>query len=298
MEKPELPGIPHREAVSPLMPTTVQEVYTQVTKIFLEDVGFDAGTGMITDSMFFTALGDVMSDFMDRTNCVKKIINIPIQVGVSTYVEPEVVCEVQSASQNQTFIYRDSGFFLDSQDPNWTSEFNQPAKWREDENPPLRIQLTPAPNVDGWQVAVSLPQQGYGTISSTSGAVDFDIIADVGVSGYGTISSAPNGAVYLETLNQGYGLIASMVSSTGNLQLISAVDPYNETQTYLLDYLELIPDSFVPGIVYGVAAKLFSADSEAKDNQRAKYCASRYQFMLSLVGSVLDETSFEDGEQP
>lgn len=280
------------------MPTTVQDIYTQVAKIFMEDVGFSAGTGMITDSMFFTALGDVMNDFLDRTECVKKIINIPIAFGESTYIEPEVICEVQSASQNRTFIYRDSGFFLDSQNPQWTSEFNQPAKWREDEKPPKRIQLTPTPNVDGWQVSTSLPQQGYGTISSTSAAVDFDIVPDIGEQGYGTISAAPNGAVYLETINPGYGTVASMVSSTGNLQMISAVTPYNQTQTYLLDYLELIPDSFVLAVAYGVAAKLFSADSEAKDIQRAKYCQSRYQFMLSLVGSVMTETAFEEGEQP
>ena len=280
------------------MSTTVQEVYTQVSKIFMEDVGFSVGTGMITDSMFFTALEDVMVDFMDRTNCIKKIINIPIQAGTSVYVEPDVVCEVQSASQNQTFIYRDSGFFLDSQNPNWTSEFNQPAKWREDENPPLRIQLTPTPNVDGWQVNVSLPQQGYGTISGTSAPVDFDITADIGVSGYGTISSAPNGAVYLEILNSGYGTIASMVSSSGNLQLIASVTQDDELQDYVLDYLDLIPDSFVPYVAYGVAAKLFSADSESKDNKRAQYCQSRWQFGLSLVSSVMTETAFEDGEQP
>jgi len=280
------------------MPTTVNDIYQQVAKIFMEDVGFSAGTGMITDSMFFTSLGDVMSDFLSRTGCIKKLVNIPISFGQSTYVEPEVVCEVQAASQNQTFIYRDSGFFLDSANPQWTSEFDQPAKWREDENLPRRIQLTPTPNVDGWQVRVSLPQQGYGTISSTSAAVDFDIVADVGVQGYGTISAAPNGAAYLEVLNQGYGTIADMVSSTGNLQMISAVTPFSQTQTYLLNYLELIPDSFTLAISYGVAAKLFSADSESKDIQRSKYCQSRYQFMLSLVGSVMNEVSFEEGEEP
>ena len=109
----ELPSVPGGEAVDPLMPTTVQYIYEQVTKIFLEDVGFSAGTGMITDSMFFTALGDVMDDFLDRTGCIKKIVNIPIAFGESTYTEPDFISEVQSASQNQTFIYRDSGFFLD-----------------------------------------------------------------------------------------------------------------------------------------------------------------------------------------
>ncbi len=279
------------------MPTQVQDIYNQVSLIFMEDNGFSAGTGMLTDSMFFTALGDILSDFLDRTESVKKIINIPIQAGIATYTEPDVIAEVQSASQNQTFIYRDSGFYLDSANPNWEQESDQPAKWREDENPPRTIQLAPAPNVDGYQVAVSLPQQGYGTISSTSNVVDFDIVVDVAVSGYGTINGAPNGAIYLETLNPGYGTIGYMASSTGNLQLISAVVP-SQVDFNVLDYLELIPDSFVPFVAYGVAAKLFSADSEAKDNQRAKYAQQRYQEGLMIVGSVMTETAFEEGEQP
>lgn len=280
------------------MPTLVQDVYTQVSKIMMEDVGFSAGTGIFTDSMFYTALNDVMSDFLSRTQCVKKIVNLPIEVGVSTYIEPNVISEVQSASQNQTFIYRDSGFYLDSANPNWMQDTNQPAMWREDENLPKMIQLTPYPNVEGWVVAVSLPGQGYGTIAATASAVDFDIKADIGVSGYGTISSAQNGAVYLESTNQGYGTIASMTSSTGNLQLIASVIPFNITEAYVLNYLELIPDSFVPGVVYGVAAKLFSADSEAKDMKRSQYCQQRYREVLSIVGAIMMETAFEQGEEP
>lgn len=279
------------------MPTTVQSIYSQVCRIFMEDYGFGVGTGMITDSMFYTSLNDVLADFLDRTGCVKKIINVPISFGSPLYAEPDVLSEVQSSSQDQTFIYRDSGFFLDSANPNWNQEFGQPAKWREDENPPRIIQLTPAPSVDGYQVATSLPQQGYGTISSTADVIDFDIVTDVGVPGYGTISGAPNGAVYLETHNQGYGIIGSMVSSTANLQMIGAVIPYQDAN-YILGYLELIPDSFIPAIVYGVSAKLFSADSEAKDMKRSQYCQTRFEMIMTIVGLITTETVFEKGEKP
>ena len=275
------------------MPTTVQAVYDQVSKIFFEDNGFTGGTGVMTDDMFFMALNDVMNDFLDRTGPTKKIINIPLQINVSTYVEPDVITEVQAASVSETFIYRDSGFYLSSVSPEWTQDSGQPAKWREDENPPRRIQLTPIPNIDGWTVTVS--GSGYGTLSATSTVVDFDIVASN--SGYGTISSAPTGPVYVETLNQGYGVLSSMVSSTGNITMFSAVST-SRTETYLLDYLENLEDSFVPFVVYGVVAKLFSADSEAKDNQRALYAQQRWEDGLQLVSSICDETSFEQGEKP
>lgn len=289
------------------MPTTIQTVYNQVALIFFENNGFSTGTGMLTDGMFFTALGDVMEDFLNRTECVKKIVNIPIQAGVAVYpystlAFDDIIADVQSAWQNETFIYRDSGFYLESADPNWTLTTGQPAKWREDENPPRRLQLVPTPNIDGYTVDAGGPAPGYGTISSTGTSFgptpvpDFDIVMASGF-GYGTISSAATGDVYLETLNPGYGLISTMASSTGNLSFIGAATP-SVISTYVLDYLELIPDSFTPYVAYGVASKLFSADGESKDNQRAKYCQQRYEEGLLLVGAIMNETAFEEGEQP
>ena len=142
-----------------------------------------------------------------------------------------------------------------------------------------------------------LPQEGYGTISSTSSANDFDIVPDVAAQGYGTISAAPSGAVYLETLNPGYGLISSMVSSTGNLQMICDVGP-DDYYTNKTDYVDLVPDSFAPYIVWGTVAKLLSADSEAKNLRQAQFAQARYEEGLLLVGSLMSEVAFSPGEKP
>lgn len=58
--------------------------------------------------------------------------------------------------------------------------------------------------------------------------------------------------------------------------------------TYTLDSVipATIPDSFVPGISYGVLARIFSGDSEARDLQRAAYCHARYQEFYSAGAAV------------
>jgi len=241
--------------------------------------------------MFLDAYVDVIQDYLDRTGPTKKIINIPIVAGTPTYSEPNTSATVQSASLDQTFIYRDSGQYMDNNSRSWNSAAGRAFRWREDENPPQTIQVTPIPDINGYTVNVPTPF-GYGTISATSGVNDFDITA--ASSGYGTISSANSGAVYLETLSPGYGLVSYMVSSTGNLQLISSVTPVDAVT--LDDYITLFPTSFIPYLKYGIVSKLFTADSGARDVQRANYSGARYKEGLNLLGSIMQETALEPGE--
>lgn len=266
------------------MATTVRSLYNEVCLIMMEDYGLDAGTGLFTDQMFLDALLDVLQDYLDRTGGIKKIINIQITAGTGTYSEPNTAATVQSAALDQTFIYRDSGQYMDGGNQRWNTATGRAFRWREDENPPQTIQVTPIPDVDGYGVNVPTPF-GYGTVSATSAVVDFNITA-VG-SGYGTISDASTGAVYLETLNPGYGLLSTMVPSTGNLQMIATVTPVDNL--VLDDYIPLLPDSFLPFLKYGITGKLFSADSGARDVQRSMYCMARFREGLNLLGSIMDE---------
>ena len=268
------------------MPILVSQLYSSVVKIFMEDTGFSAGTGIFTDDQFFKELSDVLLDMMDKVSCIKKIVKIPMIAGVSSYDEPNMCSTVQAVHVSQTFVFRDSGLYLNASNPYWDTESGQPAKWREDRIPQT-LQLIPNPDVDGYETLAALPG-GYGVISGTTAAVDYDIIADSGVSGYGTISGAPNGPIYLESQNQGFGTIGDMVSSTGNVQLISAAIPF-EVQFSMQDWLELIPDPFVPYLKYGICARLFSTDSEAKNVAQGNYCKMRYEEGLTLVESIMNE---------
>lgn len=47
-----------------------------------------------------------------------------------------------------------------------------------------------------------------------------------------------------------------------------------------------IPNAFVPGISYGVLARIFSGDSEARDLQRAAYCNARFLEYAGVGGAI------------
>ncbi len=76
------------------------------------------------------------------------------------------------------------------------------------------------------------------------------------------------------------------IGNDGNLTMVGPKGL--PSVTYTLDSVipDTIPDSFVPGIAYGVLARIFASDSEAKDMQRAAYCAARYSEYVSVGGSV------------
>ena len=273
------------------MATQVQTIYDQCCKILYEDVGFSAGTGCLTDDQFYKALSDTILDMMDRIGAVKKIVNVTMIAGVAAYDEPNIISALQSVHVSQKYTFRTSGLYVNATNPYWDQLEGQPAQWREDRIPQT-VQFIPRPNVTGYQVAVTWPG-GYGTISSASSPNDFDVVCDNAVQGYGTVSGAPNGAVYVETQNQGFGIISEMVPSAGNIQMIATVMPY-EIEFELSDWIELLPDPFVPYLKYGICSRLFSADSESKNLSQGKWCDMRYKEGLQLIEEVMSEDEVEN----
>jgi hypothetical protein len=70
----------------------------------------------------------------------------------------------------------------------------------------------------------------------------------------------------------------------------------SKEQWLIGDTLDTIPDSFTGYIVYSVLEKIFSADGETKDQQRAMYCQSRVQEGILLARSILLELYGESAE--
>jgi hypothetical protein len=199
-------------------------------------------------------------------------------VGVDTYTKPDQLGEIDEALAGQTHINRTSGFYLDNSDPSWPTQFNQPQSFKEDEVPVNQIQLSPMPNVEGELTYTY--DQGYGVPASTSGAVDFDIQANPSTPGYGVFAEAI-GNPYLEAAGTGYGVYADMVCSTGNLTMIGNVIPTDPT------YIQLIPASFQCYLKYGILSRIFSTNSELKDEQKATYCQARYAEGVNLAGAIM-----------
>lgn len=58
--------------------------------------------------------------------------------------------------------------------------------------------------------------------------------------------------------------------------------------------LDTIPDTFTPYLGFGVLEKIFTKDGEARDQQRALYCRSRYDEGIALGRSIVMEVIGED----
>lgn len=77
--------------------------------------------------------------------------------------------------------------------------------------------------------------------------------------------------------------------SIGNDGNLTMVGPQGlPSIAYTLDSVipATIPTSFVPGIAYGVLARIFGGDSEARDLQRAAYCNARYVEFCNVGAAV------------
>lgn len=81
-----------------------------------------------------------------------------------------------------------------------------------------------------------------------------------------------------------------------NLSIVGPGGPSKVTWQ-LTDTIDGMPDTFAYYLVYGILARIFSSESEARDDQRAAYCQSRYG-EAALIAEVLarEELSEEDDE--
>jgi hypothetical protein len=267
---------PYVEIFQTRLTSDLYAIYKQCSNVLLEDGGLTLG--LITDSEFYAIANEVVTDFLSKTQIIKKVFCVPLLVGVDTYTKPDQLGEIDEALAGQTHINRTSGFYLDNSDPSWPTQFNQPQSFKEDEVPVNQIQLSPMPNVEGELTYTY--DQGYGVPASTSGAVDFDIQANPSTPGYGVFAEAI-GNPYLEAAGTGYGVYADMVCSTGNLTMIGNVIPTDPT------YIQLIPASFQCYLKYGILSRIFSTNSELKDEQKATYCQARYAEGVNLAGAIM-----------
>lgn len=274
------------------MPTQWSDVYVQVCDVLLESPA-GLSLGLLTEAQFLTLAGETLADLASKTGIVRKIFNTVIGFGVSTYPLDDNLADLQGCIAQGTHIFETSDFMLSNYNDGWSTWMNRPEAYKQDDIDPRSVLLEPIPNVQGNQVVVDSGSGAYGTISVVTDPNDFNITASyLTPAGYGTIAGA-QGNPYLETVNPGYGLIAAMVPSTGNLSKFGTALPDNISDLELASYIELVPDSIVHYLKYGILAKIFSSDNELRDEQKAAYCASRYEECARLLGAMMDQEGTE-----
>ncbi len=81
------------------------------------------------------------------------------------------------------------------------------------------------------------------------------------------------------------------IGNDGNLTMVGEKGLPSITYTLNSVIPDTIPDSFVPGISYGVLARIFSGDSEARDLQRAAYAQARFLEFCNAGAAIAGQTA-------
>ncbi len=273
---------------------TVNDVYTQVCDTVLEPVlgsasigstGLQLGT--ITQQQLLDFFSDVLDDYYEKTRMVRKLFNVPVSTGIAQYPEPDVMMELQAAFYSERYIYREQALDLDNLQEYWRTQSGSPQRWNEDRLPLKTVQLTPIPQIAGFTIVSSA--NFFGTISNFS--TPNDLTLAVTANFFGTISSY-NSAAHLDTLPAFFGTTGNAADSTNNLMMV-ATARMPTTSYQFTDLIQLVPDSFVMYLKYGVLAKIFSMDGEMKDPMRQKYCDARYTEGINLAHAVMLEMEGE-----
>ena len=258
--------------------STVQDVYTMVAEVLLEPQGLV--TGVYTEAQFLEDFREVLWDFVQQTGLVKALICLPTVSGTAEVLLPDYAMNAEEAMFSGNYLHYTTALEMDNLIPRWRSETGVPKRWHDDRLPVKTIGLQPKPNADGGEIAWTAPL--YGTISSTSGATEFSLAYSAPI--YGTFSIF-SGPIFVETTTPVYGTFGTLVPDSRNVTIISPVKPMQRTYV-LTDGIDIIPDSFLQYLKYGVLAYVFGRDGETRDKLREQYCQARYSEGISLAQAI------------
>jgi len=270
------------------MPISVRQVYKEVCDVLLEPTALTGDT--ITDTAFLEVLNDSLRDFLQSSECFKKINHISLVAGTRVYDEAYFINQPSNLYADEENVYRSSGNYWDNSDYRWQSEANgTPREWRNDQVREDQVEIRPAPSWSGNTVSCAAGL--YGTISAIPASIDFTITSPTSPL-YGTISTAYAGPVYLETTAPFFGTVSTMTCSATNLSQIFTYTFENEI-TSLDSYISDVPDSFQPYIKFMALSRIFGTDGEVKNTNLQKYYLNRSQEAVRLLRAVSQEILLE-----
>lgn len=303
--------------------TTVNDIYNRVTEVFLEPYNDGAYPGMslglFTLDEFLQMFGAVLAEFIERTNPVYVIFTQQVQLGVLQYLYPSAVMNIDSTYIGGQWINHETLFSLDNWQYNWRGEIGQPVYWHEDGLPQRTLELAPAPDYNGEPYTItdpsSDPPYGFygrfnlsepgvyiGTVNTSGTAVTwasgttFDTnwalysnptTITIGSTAYLISSVTDEGNIVLQS-SAGTNTNASYSVVIGNDMNLTIVGTLGlSTYTFGIDdAIPIVPDSLCPYLVYGVLQRIWSADGETKDMQRATYAQARFTEGINLCAAI------------
>jgi hypothetical protein len=234
--------------------TTVAVVYDQSCYVLLEDwqLGVLPGLflGVVTPQVWLDYFGLAFQDFLSKTGFSLTIFTQQVRSYIPQYQVPVDIAQLQHCFLGGTYLERVNQQAMDDFNGSWEANATTPQFWFEDGLPIKTVQLSPAPYLSGVPYRVPDPDPG-----------------------------------------PPYGIYGQINPLDGNLTMIGTSGANAVTLNFAYNtIIPVIPDSFCIYLGYAVLQKIFSTDGEAKDEQRAAYCASRvaegFALAQSFTGNV------------
>jgi len=301
---------------------TVGATYETVCDTLLEPraAGLAAGLslGIVTEAQFLTMFGTVLLDWLNRTNNVYEIFTQQVGAGVAAYLYPGAMSTVEQVFVGGVDVEHVALQDLDNWRYGWRNFYGIPEFWHQDGLPPktIEIALTPDYTGAGYLMGVgATPPYGIlgefngapigiftGTYSVVSMAVTWtggdDIFNTIWNNYYPPLNITLSGTAYpIDTVASTTAMTLMVDAGTqsgtwsvtvGNDSNLTVCGPKSlDSVVFTLgEVIPVIPDSFCVYLAYGILAKIFSMDGEAKDSQRANYCLARFNEGINIAAAV------------
>lgn len=230
---------------------TPRDIYTQVCYDLLEPGGLQLG--ILSDSEFIRFLKLTICDFCNSTAILRRIFTQTVFAGVPEYLIPDDILRTDMVFLQGAWLPRSTAGSIANSIRDWRRKLGLPVCFHEDQLSIRTVGLAPSPNYNGSYIpGADEPDPPHGQ--------------------YDSFSAIVNSVIQTPPEHRG-------------LTIIGPWCPDEVTMDCELD----VPEALFCYLIWGVLERIFSADSELADQQRALFCRANYAEGVALFRAITGE---------
>ena len=245
--------------------SVVGDVLNVVLFDLFEDPPIGPILGLITEQQLIDLFNLTLTDFVQRTCLISLIQTQTIFAGVGQYTVPDAMMRVDLAFLAGQLLEPTTAQALQNGQRDWRTALGLSTRWHADELPLKTVELVSIPNYDGLYIdGPNEPDPPHAQLGS------FNVTqADI---------------TYTQAQHQDLTLIGPQLPAT----VAAPTDPIcfgtvGSPTAYL-------PQDLVLGfLAFGVLARIWSSDSELKDNTMAAWAQGEYEEGVAIMQAVMGE---------